>query len=147
MSKHSFLSFPLLTTLGGRNLLDSSFTLSGDQWDDRNQRKSTRVQQPPGGQSKGLTISNLLFLINSSGVFQAYGEKYSIACLQSSVLFVLIIQITCFFLIQLIIFRLNNWSTSSSITYFSFVGFHRELHFRVLFLLLIFSQILFLCFN
>ncbi|CAF1218237.1 unnamed protein product [Adineta ricciae] len=42
------------TRSGGRNLLDSSFTLSGDQWDDRNQRKSTRVQQPPGGQSKGL---------------------------------------------------------------------------------------------
>ncbi|UJR21231.1 hypothetical protein I4U23_024327 [Adineta vaga] len=42
------------TRAGGRNLLDSSFSLSGDQWDDRNQRKSTRVQQPPGGQSKGL---------------------------------------------------------------------------------------------
>jgi len=42
------------TRAGGRNLLDSSFTLSGDQWDDKNQRKGTRVQQPPGGQSKGL---------------------------------------------------------------------------------------------
>ncbi|CAF0958511.1 unnamed protein product [Rotaria sordida] len=42
------------TSSGGRNLLDSSFTLSGNQWDDGNQRKTTRVHQPPGGQSKGL---------------------------------------------------------------------------------------------
>ncbi|CAF0925327.1 unnamed protein product [Adineta steineri] len=42
------------TRAGGRNQQDSSFTFSGDQWDDRNQRKTTRVQQPPGGQSKGL---------------------------------------------------------------------------------------------
>ncbi|CAF0958531.1 unnamed protein product [Rotaria sordida] len=42
------------TRAGGRNLLDSSFTLSGNQWDDGNQRKTTRVHQPPGGQSKGL---------------------------------------------------------------------------------------------
>jgi len=42
------------TRAGGRNLLDSSFSLSGDQWDDKSQRKTTRVQQPPGGQSKGL---------------------------------------------------------------------------------------------
>jgi hypothetical protein len=45
---------PTTSSSGGRNLLDSSFSLSGDQWDDKNQRKSTRVQQPPGGQSKGL---------------------------------------------------------------------------------------------
>ncbi|CAF1047810.1 unnamed protein product, partial [Rotaria sordida] len=25
-----------------------------NQWDDGNQRKTTRVHQPPGGQSKGL---------------------------------------------------------------------------------------------
>ncbi|CAF1636140.1 unnamed protein product, partial [Adineta ricciae] len=42
------------TRAGGRNLFDSSFTLSGEQWDDGNLRKTTRVQQPPGGQSKGL---------------------------------------------------------------------------------------------
>ncbi|CAF0875595.1 unnamed protein product [Adineta steineri] len=42
------------TRAGARNLFDSSFTLSGDQWDDANLRKTTRVQQPPGGQSKGL---------------------------------------------------------------------------------------------
>ncbi|UJR28248.1 hypothetical protein I4U23_009498 [Adineta vaga] len=42
------------TRAGARNLFDSSFTLSGDQWDDGNLRKTTRVQQPPGGQSKGL---------------------------------------------------------------------------------------------
>jgi len=28
--------------------------LSGEQWDDGTVRKTTRVQQPPGGQSKGL---------------------------------------------------------------------------------------------
>lgn len=57
--------------LGVRNLFDSSFMLSGnrslqsedrskanehslgEQWDDGNVRKTTRVQQPPGGQSKG----------------------------------------------------------------------------------------------
>ncbi|CAF4860382.1 unnamed protein product, partial [Rotaria magnacalcarata] len=26
----------------------------GEQWDDGSVRKTTRVQQPPGGQSKGL---------------------------------------------------------------------------------------------
>ncbi|CAF4197662.1 unnamed protein product [Rotaria socialis] len=45
------------TRAGGRNLLDSSFSLSGDQWDDRNQRKTTRVHQPPGGQSKGMKLT------------------------------------------------------------------------------------------
>ncbi len=66
---------------GGRNLLDSSFTLSGklefrmkfdvingiligNQWDERNQRKTTRVHQPPGGQSKGLREKNSFTLIN-----------------------------------------------------------------------------------
>lgn len=43
----------MLDISGVRNLFDSSFTLSGSQWDDANQRKTTRVQQPPGGQSKG----------------------------------------------------------------------------------------------
>jgi len=42
------------TRAGVRNLFDSSFMLSGEQWDDGNLRKTTRVQQPPGGQSKGL---------------------------------------------------------------------------------------------
>ncbi|CAF3367667.1 unnamed protein product [Rotaria sp. Silwood1] len=42
------------TRAGARNLFDSSFMLSGEQWDDGNLRKTTRVQQPPGGQSKGL---------------------------------------------------------------------------------------------
>ncbi|CAF4307953.1 unnamed protein product, partial [Rotaria sordida] len=27
---------------------------NSNQWDDGNQRKTTRVHQPPGGQSKGL---------------------------------------------------------------------------------------------
>ena len=57
--------------LGVRNLFDSSFMLSGNdharkriedsdryvyigaQWDDGNMKKTTRGQQPPGGQSKG----------------------------------------------------------------------------------------------
>jgi hypothetical protein len=57
--------------LGVRNLFDSSFMLSGNdqqrrkieglerhlfigaQWDDGNTKKTTRGQQPPGGQSKG----------------------------------------------------------------------------------------------
>ncbi|CAF4990196.1 unnamed protein product, partial [Rotaria socialis] len=42
------------TRAGARNLFDSSFMLSGEQWDDGSVRKTTRVQQPPGGQSKGL---------------------------------------------------------------------------------------------
>lgn len=43
-----------LTRSGGRNLQDSSFSLSGEQWDDKSQRPTTRVHQPPGGQSQGL---------------------------------------------------------------------------------------------
>jgi len=43
------------TRAGVRNLFDSSFMLSGEQWDDSsNVRKTTRGHQPPGGQSKGL---------------------------------------------------------------------------------------------
>jgi len=42
------------TRAGVRNLFDSSFMLSGEQWDDGNLRKTTRGHQPPGGQSKGL---------------------------------------------------------------------------------------------
>lgn len=43
-----------LTKSGGRNLFDSGFALSGEQWDDKTQRPTTRVHQPPGGQSQGL---------------------------------------------------------------------------------------------
>ena len=40
--------------LGVRNLFDSSFMLSGEQWDDGAPRKPSRFHQPPGGASKGL---------------------------------------------------------------------------------------------
>lgn len=33
--------------------MNQSYAL-GDQWDDGSKRKSTRVHQPPGGQSKGI---------------------------------------------------------------------------------------------
>ncbi len=49
------------TRAGVRNLFDSSFMLSGEQWDDGNLRKTTRGQQPPGGQSKGREIKIIFF--------------------------------------------------------------------------------------
>lgn len=39
---------------GGRNMQDSSFSFGGDQWDDRNQKSSTKVCAPPGGKSSGI---------------------------------------------------------------------------------------------
>lgn len=42
------------TKAGGRNMLDSSFSLGGDQWDDSSNRTSTRVKNPPGGKSSGI---------------------------------------------------------------------------------------------
>jgi dihydropyrimidinase len=39
---------------GVRNLQDSSFAFSGDQWDDQPVRASTRVKNPPGGKSSGI---------------------------------------------------------------------------------------------
>lgn len=43
------------TASGGRNMQDSSFALSGSQFDDKNPRRAgTRVNQPPGGKSTSL---------------------------------------------------------------------------------------------
>ena len=42
------------TKSGVRNLQDSSFAFSGDQWDDQPVRSSTRVKNPPGGKSSGI---------------------------------------------------------------------------------------------
>ncbi|KAL5006749.1 hypothetical protein ScPMuIL_015555 [Solemya velum] len=43
------------TRSGGRNLQDSSFTLGGDQFDDRNPRKAQiRINNPPGGKASSL---------------------------------------------------------------------------------------------
>jgi hypothetical protein len=39
---------------GVRNMQDSSFALSGDQWDDQPVRSGTRVKNPPGGKSSGI---------------------------------------------------------------------------------------------
>jgi hypothetical protein len=39
---------------GGRNMQDSSFSFSGEQWDDKYQRSSTKVCAPPGGKSSGI---------------------------------------------------------------------------------------------
>ena len=73
--------------LGVRNLFDSSFMLSGnwsedcskklsalslslgEQWDDGNVRKTTRVQQPPGGQSKGRVRSIRHFFLHLIFIF------------------------------------------------------------------------------
>ena len=38
----------------------------GEQWDDGNLRKTTRVQQPPGGQSKGKNNEYSFFTLNFS---------------------------------------------------------------------------------
>lgn len=44
-----------LTKAGNRNMLDSSFSLSGSQFDDSQGVKlSTRVKNPPGGKSQGI---------------------------------------------------------------------------------------------
>lgn len=42
------------TKSGVRNLQDSSFAFSGQQWDDQPSRSSTRVINPPGGKSSGI---------------------------------------------------------------------------------------------
>ena len=42
------------TKSGVRNLQDSSFALSGEQWDDQPIRSGTRVKNPPGGKSSGI---------------------------------------------------------------------------------------------
>ncbi len=42
------------TKSGVRNMQDSSFALSGDQWDDQPVRSGTRVKCPPGGKSSGI---------------------------------------------------------------------------------------------
>lgn len=44
-----------LTKSGGRNMQDSSFSIGGEQWDEREQvRPGTRVKNPPGGKSHGI---------------------------------------------------------------------------------------------
>jgi hypothetical protein len=42
------------TKSGGRNMQDSSFSFSGNQFDDQPVRSSTRIRAPPGGKSSGI---------------------------------------------------------------------------------------------
>ena len=42
------------TKSGGRNMQDSSFSFTGQQFDDHPHKPTSRVSQPPGGKSIGI---------------------------------------------------------------------------------------------
>jgi hypothetical protein len=46
-----------------------SLIVLGEQWDDGNIRKTTRAQQPPGGQSKGMREECFAIQMNNSHRF------------------------------------------------------------------------------